>query len=47
MRQVYRRLFSRDPDSVELKLALEFLTGHDWLQYARVLLGANEFLFVN
>ncbi|MFO0280603.1 MAG: PSD1 and planctomycete cytochrome C domain-containing protein [Acidobacteriota bacterium] len=47
VRQVYRRLFSRDPDSVELKLALEFLTGHDWLQYARVLLGANEFLFVN
>jgi hypothetical protein len=47
VREAYRRLYSRDPDPVELKLGLDFLTGHDWLQYARVLLGANEFLFVN
>ncbi len=45
--QAYRILYSREPDATELKLGLEFLRLGDWVQYARVLLGSNEFLFVN
>ncbi|MCX6612822.1 MAG: PSD1 and planctomycete cytochrome C domain-containing protein [Acidobacteria bacterium] len=45
--QAYRILYSREPDAAELKLGLEFLRQGDWVQYARVLLGSNEFLFVN
>jgi len=47
VKQAYRILFSRDPDATELKLALQFLGQGEWVQYARVLLGSNEFLFVN
>ena len=45
--QAYRILYSREPDGTELKLGLQFLAQGDWVQYARVLLGSNEFLFVN
>lgn len=45
--QAYRILYSREPDATELKLGSEFLRHGDWVQYARVLLGSNEFLFVN
>lgn len=47
IREAYRLLYCREPDAKELKLGLEFLQGGEWVQYARVLLGANEFLFVN
>lgn len=45
--QAYRILYCREPDPDEMRLALQFLAGADWAQYARVLLGSNEFLFVN
>jgi hypothetical protein len=47
VKQAYRILYSRDPDATELKLGVEFLAAADLVQYARVLLGSNEFLFVN
>jgi len=47
VRGAYRRLYAREPDAVELKLGLEFTGQGSWTQYARVLLGSNEFLFVN
>ncbi len=47
VKQAYRLLYCREPDADELKLGLNFLTEGDWTQYARVLLGSNEFLFVN
>ena len=47
VKQAYRILYCREPDLDELKLALQFLADADWAQYARVLLGSNEFLFVN
>ena len=47
VKQAYRILYCREPDPDELKLALQFLADADWAQYARVLLGSNEFLFVN
>ncbi len=47
LREAYRILYTREPDAREIKLGLDFLAGADWTQYARVLLGANEFLFVN
>ena len=47
VKQVYNILYCRKPDPMELKLGLQFLSQADWLQYARVLLGSNEFLFVN
>lgn len=47
VKQAYQILFCREPDALELKLGLQFLGQADWTQYARVLLGSNEFLFVN
>ncbi len=47
VKQAYQLLFCRDPDAAELKLGLQFLAQANWTQYARVLLGSNEFLFVN
>ncbi|WP_031500477.1 PSD1 and planctomycete cytochrome C domain-containing protein [Bryobacter aggregatus] len=47
VKQAYRILYCREPDATELKLGVQFLGGADWTQYARVLLGSNEFLFVN
>lgn len=47
VQEAYRILYCREPDATELKLGLQFLAQGDWTQYARVLLGSNEFLFVN
>lgn len=47
VKQAYRIVYCREPDAAELKLGLQFLVEGDWTQYARVLLGSNEFLFVN
>ncbi|HZY90754.1 MAG TPA: PSD1 and planctomycete cytochrome C domain-containing protein, partial [Gemmataceae bacterium] len=51
VRRAYRLLFGRPATGEEVRLALAFLTegGGDalWEQYAQVLLGSNEFLFVD
>jgi uncharacterized protein DUF1553/uncharacterized protein DUF1549 len=45
--QVYRILYGRLPAAEEKDLGLSFLRKNDWKEYARVLLNANEFLWVN
>jgi hypothetical protein len=47
IRNAYRIVYGRDPEETELKLGLDFIREADWMQYARVLLTSNEFLFVN
>lgn len=47
VRLIYRRLFARSPKPAEMKLALDFLHDGDWTQLSRVLLGSNEFMFVD
>lgn len=50
VRQAYRLLFGRQPSPAELQLGIDFVRqGGDasWRQYAQVLLGSNEFLFVD
>jgi hypothetical protein len=47
VRQAYRILYGRLPDSQELERALAFLAKRDWSEYARVLLNSNEFQWVN
>ncbi len=42
MRELYRRLLSRDPSPQELDLALSFLANGTLEQYAQVLLATNE-----
>ena len=45
MRELYRRLLSRDPSPRELDLALSFLQQGTLEQYAQVLLSTNEEIF--
>ena len=45
MRELYRRLLSRDPSPKELDLALSFLANGTLEQYAQVLLSTNEEIF--
>jgi hypothetical protein len=56
IRQAYQLLYHRTPTERQLKLALAFLTEGQpdreisdtlWEQYAQVLLGSNEFLFID
>ena len=51
IREIYRRIFARDPLDAEMRLAREYLgagaTGDRWAAYAQALLNSNEFLFVN
>ncbi|MBI1916080.1 MAG: PSD1 domain-containing protein [Planctomycetes bacterium] len=50
VRRAYRLLFARPATDAEVKLAVEFLTPASeaaWQQYAQVLLGSNEFLFID
>ena len=45
--EAYRILFGRSPTKPETRAGVEFLRGGgSWEQYAQVLLGSNEFLFV-
>ena len=46
-RQAYRILYGRTPSEEELRLALTFVAKSGWNEYARVLLNANEFEWVN
>jgi hypothetical protein len=48
--RAYRLLFGRSPSADELKLGLDFVRVNDpksWQQYAQVLLGSNEFQFID
>jgi cytochrome c553 len=45
--RVYQILFSRPATEEELADATEFLRDSNWPSYCRVLLGSNEFLFVD
>ena len=53
VRELYQRLFCREPEVEELKLALEFLTKQPagelsrWDQYAQLLLASNEMMYVD
>jgi hypothetical protein len=54
IRRMYQRCFSRPPDPVELKTALEFIhsqpSGSEtdpWQRFAHALLASNEFVFVD
>jgi hypothetical protein len=44
-RDMYRRLFGRDPNETELQLAAEFLDSATPVQYAQALLATNEVIF--
>jgi hypothetical protein len=45
--QAYRLLYGRPPSREELQLGEEFVAKSTWKEYARVLLNANEFEWVN
>ncbi len=56
VRRAYALLYGREPKDSQLKLGVNFVTASDakqavnpelWKQYAQVLLGSNEFLFVD
>ncbi len=51
VRRAYDLLFNRAPTDKEIKLALAFLgekpNADAWSRYAHVLLGSNEFLFID
>ena len=47
VRQAYRVLYGRAPSAEELRLGLAFAGKSGWNEYARVLLNANEFEWVN
>ncbi|MBD3675836.1 MAG: DUF1553 domain-containing protein [Planctomycetaceae bacterium] len=54
VRRLYRRVYSREPDSRELELALNYVNSKAeaertalWQRLAHVLLAANEFVFVD
>lgn len=50
--QLYRRLLQREPTATEVEFANEFFASSErtpglWRQYVQVLLGSNEFMFVD
>jgi len=47
IQESYRILYGRTPSAAELDLGLTFVRSSDWNEYARVLLNANEFFWVN
>ncbi len=51
VRLAYRLLYGREATAPQMRLAMEFLgrpsSDESWRQYAQVLLGSNEFLFVD
>jgi hypothetical protein len=44
---MYQALFGRLPDAEELKDGVEFTRHDGWTGYARVLLGSNEFYYID
>jgi hypothetical protein len=53
VKQIYERLFARQPDRAEMRVALDFLRRPEtpgmtrWEQYAQMLLALNEMLYVD
>lgn len=47
VRRMYRAAYHRDPDAAELRDGVAFANASGWTGYARVLLGANEFYYVD
>jgi hypothetical protein len=51
IRRAYAILFNREPTQKEIKLARAFLgenpNADAWSRYAHVLLGSNEFMFID
>ena len=47
MRQAYRMLYGRAPTAEEAQMGAAFAAKNGWKEYARVLLNANEFDWVN
>ncbi len=58
VKAIYRVVFGREPRPEELQMGLEFVQGgaipaseqvklNPWQQYCQLLLGTNEFLFVD
>jgi hypothetical protein len=54
VRQLYHRVYARDPDPDELAIALQYIHAQSadakldvWTKYAQVLLAANEFMFID
>jgi hypothetical protein len=45
VRNLYRKILSRDPDAAELKLGVSYLNGATVEQFAQVLLATNEEVF--
>ena len=42
----YELCFARPPTPEEITLATEFIKTTDWIQFARAMLNANEFVFI-
>ena len=54
VRQIYHRVYARDPDAEELSAALSYIHAQPqdarpgpWTRFAQVLLAANEFVFID
>jgi mono/diheme cytochrome c family protein len=47
VRQMYLAAFNRQPDADELAAGIAFAEANSWAGYARVLLGANEFYYID
>ncbi len=54
VRAAFERLYCREPNEREMQVAVEYLNAEDenekltrWERYAQVLLGANEFMYVD
>jgi hypothetical protein len=47
IRHAYPLLYARPATDAEVRLGVEYLSAGDWKEYAQVLLGSNEFLYVD
>jgi hypothetical protein len=47
VKAIYQALFSREPETEELRRGLAFAEKDGWDSYARVLLGSNEFYYID
>jgi hypothetical protein len=47
IRGMYQALFGRNPDAEELRDGLDYSSRDGWTGYARILLGSNEFYYID
>ncbi len=47
IRQMYRTLYGREPESAELRDGVVYTNRDGWTSYARALLGSNEFYYID